>query len=210
MKFLFRKKPQPPAIPPEPFNPTLTFSDPVSALVRQTYESASRILEYGSGGSTVLAASLGKPAVSVESDGSWAQNMRTHLREHHPNSPVQVVHVDIGPTVAWGRPKFPKRNAAFHRYPLSVWDNISADEHPDVVLVDGRFRVACFLTVAFHARKPVRLLFDDYLNRPQYHLIEEVARPVHSVENMAVFDLKPGLDLRPVLTRFGASLIDPD
>jgi hypothetical protein len=49
--------------------PELTFSPEVAELVRETYAQAQVILEYGSGGSTVLASEMaGKTVFSVESD----------------------------------------------------------------------------------------------------------------------------------------------
>ncbi|WP_240997067.1 hypothetical protein, partial [Pseudomonas viridiflava] len=53
----------------------------------------------------------------------------------------------------------------FHTYPLKVWDE-PYFEQPDVILIDGRFRIACFVTAYLRATKPMIVLFDDYLDRP--------------------------------------------
>jgi hypothetical protein len=56
--------------------PELTLPEAEAATIRAAYERAGVILEYGSGGSTVLGAELGKRVLSVESDKAWAQMMR--------------------------------------------------------------------------------------------------------------------------------------
>ncbi len=42
----------------------------------------------------------------------------------------------------------------------------------------GDFRIACFVTAYLRATKPVIVLFDDYLDRRHYHVVERLlARP---------------------------------
>ncbi len=175
-----------------PFAPRLTFAPPVEALLRETYAGAGTILEYGSGGSTAVAASLGKPVWAVESDAAWAAGMRGWLDAQHPGHRVTVLHADIGRTKSWGRPRNAARMADWHLYPLSVWDD-PAFRHPDVILIDGRFRVACLVTAMLRITRPVRVLFDDYAARPEYAVAERAVRPARIVDPMAVFDLTPGM-----------------
>jgi hypothetical protein len=59
------------------------------------------------------------------------------------------------------------------------------------VLIDGRFRAACFLTVLFRATRPVTVYFDDYTDRPGYHDIERYGAPVATFGRMARFDVVP-------------------
>ena len=44
---------------------------------------------------------------------------------------------------------------------------------PKLVLIDGRFRVCCFLTSLKFAEEGTKILFDDYTNRPHYHFVEK-------------------------------------
>lgn len=180
---------------PAPFAPRLTFSPDVTALLTETYRAAGTILEYGSGGSTDLAASMGKQVWSVESDAAWAAGMRGHLDAHHPGHRVTISHVDIGRTKSWGRPRNVSRMAEWHLYPLAVWD-MPGLLHPDVILIDGRFRVACLVTALMRVTRPTCVLFDDYAARPAYAVVEQAVRPARIVETMAVFDLAPGM-VRP-------------
>ena len=153
------------------------------------------ILEYGSGGSTVLAAGQpGKFVMSVECDFDWALAMRRHLDAmdggRGPASPVVLHHVDIGATGDWGRPLDSSDWQKFHLYPTRVWDE-PFFRAPDLMLIDGRFRPACFVTACLRTTRPLRVLFDDYRDRPQYHGVERLARPARMVGRMAEFEIAP-------------------
>ena len=55
---------------------------------------------------------------------------------------------------------------------------------PDLVLIDGRFRVACCLKCP--AKVPI--LFDDFLGRPQYHSVLDYFQIVEQVGRMVVLN----------------------
>ena len=76
---------------------------------------------------------------------------------------------------------------------------------PQLVLIDGRFRVACFLTSLLRAKPGTLLLFDDYTERAYYHVIEEFLRPQQQTERQAVFEVPTAVDreaIRAMLTQF--------
>lgn len=169
----------------------LTFPEAEAAYVRQAYEKAEVILEYGSGGSTRLGAELhGKLIYSVESDRSWARNIQKEIDVANLPSPVILYPVDIGKTGRWGRPTSANLWPKFHRYPLAIWDE-PFFRHPDLVLIDGRFRPACFAAVCLKMTSPVTILFDDYTDRLKYQGVEEICEPVETVGRMAKFELQP-------------------
>ena len=149
-------------------------------------------MEYGSGGSTVLTADLGKKVVAVESDRDWAQMMQAWFQHNPPKTgAATVVWCDIGPTRDWGHPVDDRAWKRFSHYPLEVWD-LAEFAHPDVVLVDGRFRVGCALATAYRITRPVTLYFDDYVNRPRFHEVEKfIGAPAQVTGRMARFDLVP-------------------
>lgn len=169
----------------EPFMP-----EAESKYLRDAYQEARVILEYGSGGSTRMAASMpGKYIMSVESDRDWARELRHELIGSR--SPVTILHVDVGKTGPWGRPLDETAWRRFHAYPNLVWDQ-KWFRHPDVVLIDGRFRTACFSTIFLRAERPVRVLFDDYGVRPLYHQVEQFLKPKAVVGRLAEFWVEPG------------------
>ena len=180
------------AVPQADFQePQLTFPAEVAEYVRGIYADASVILEYGSGGSTLLAGRMpGKTVFTVENDLNWAKGMQRWIEQADLPSPPRIHSIDIGPTGAWARPKNAKAWKRFHQYPLQVWDE-PFFEAPDVILIDGRFRIACFVTAFLRVRKPTIVLFDDYLDRPHYHVVERLLKPSATIGRMARFDLQP-------------------
>lgn len=162
-------------------------------IVRQTYAASKGVVEYGSGGSTMLAARMGTPVISVESSAEWAQTLRTELNNlEQRHAKTLVSHVDIGPTKRWGYPVDNAYFQSFWKYPLRPWIAHS-DFYPDTVLIDGRMRTACFVATLIMIKSDVCILFDDYGDRPAYHKVEQFLKPKRMVGRMAVFDARPGL-----------------
>lgn len=173
--------------------PELTLPEAEAAALTEAYAAADVILEYGSGGSTVLAAEMpGKRVTSVESDPDWAAKMHRWF-DHNPparDSRVDVLWSNIGKTKMWGHPVDQSEWARFPRYPLGVW--MRADfVPPDVVFVDGRFRVGCALASAYLTEKPITLLFDDFVPRTAYHKVQDYLGPATLIGRMARFDITP-------------------
>lgn len=182
------------------FRPVLTLPETEAAFLRSEYLKAETILEYGSGGSTVMGAELeNKRVFSVESDGAWAENLRRYLgQSDNCISEVTLHHVDLGPTKRWGIPKSDKNWRSYWRYPLDIYSHEQFKE-PDLVFVDGIYRPACVVAAMFMLKKPARLVFDDYLNprtnwtttRPRFEGLEKFIKPVKFIGRMAVFEIEP-------------------
>ncbi|UYO93972.1 hypothetical protein [Pollutimonas sp. M17] len=157
---------------------------------------ATTYLEYGSGGSTVLAAGLGKRVYSVDSDRIFIMRVREALNKYAPDkvSNVSLLYANIGFTREWGQPVFRTptsvRLARWREYSEKPWDSLKQVGHvPDLVLIDGRFRVACALRSMQHlVNKPNAILIvDDYIGRDWYLEIERFGEMVEVVGRMAVF-----------------------
>ena len=184
-----------------PTRPELTFPAEEADFIRAEYASAGVILEYGSGGSTVLASEMAdKRVFSVESDKAWSENLKDFLAGHPDRrSEVTLLHVDVGPTKRWGIPASDKFWRNYWRYPAAIYSE-DAFQHPDLILVDGIFRPACVITAMLMLDRPTRLVFDDYLNprtgwtttRPRFEALEQIIAPSRFVGRMAVFDIVPG------------------
>ncbi|WP_120501457.1 hypothetical protein [Roseovarius sp. EL26] len=173
--------------------PELTLPEQEAECLRAAYQDARVVLEYGSGGSTVMAAEMpNKHVLSVESDRAWVQMMQAWFAENPPveNSKVDVIWADIGATGEWGHPKGHDNWRSFANYPLKVW-SLSKFEQPDVVLVDGRFRSGCILAAAFRTTKPLRVFVDDYQQRKHYHKVESFVGTPRMHGRMAEFEIQP-------------------
>lgn len=171
--------------------PKLTLPPEEAEAVRSAYAAARVILEYGSGGSTLIAGDNPAATIfSVESDANWCAMMQRWFDENPPAGRVNLHHADIGETKAWGMPVNNRRVARWPGYPNSVWDREDFQQ-PDTVLIDGRFRLACFLTVLYRTTAPVRVLWDDYSERTGYHTAETLCPIVARHGRMAEFRVEP-------------------
>lgn len=171
--------------------PKLTLPEAEAAAVAEAYGAARVILEYGSGGSTLLAAeNAGARVFSVENDGAWLAKMRQWFDAHPPKARLVLHHAETGQTKAWGMPRNMAGARHWPAYPNSVWD-LGNFTQPDMVLIDGRFRLACFLTVLIRSTAPVQVLWDDYAERPGYHEAERLVKPSRMIGRMAEFHLTP-------------------
>ncbi|MDQ2065406.1 hypothetical protein Q9295_03395 [Xinfangfangia sp. CPCC 101601] len=170
--------------------PECTMPEAEAAALAEAYRRADTVLEYGSGGSTVVAAEAGAEVWAVESDAAWAQMMQGWFAQNPAKGRAHIHHADIGPTKEWGHPRDESQIRKWPDYALSIWES-AGFRHPDVILVDGRFRLACFMTALYRITRPVVLFFDDYAPRPAYHKAEALLAPSHLIGRMARFDLTP-------------------
>jgi hypothetical protein len=133
-------------------------------------ENTKLFVEFGSGGSTVLANDLEVPTISVESDRFYAAAVRRALKSPHI---CQILTPRMGITGEWGMPFF-FRSAKGFRYASAPFRHLGG-RFPDLILIDGRYRVACALESARQAAEAcvtATLLLDDYSERPHYHELE--------------------------------------
>lgn len=152
------------------------------ALFRRVVAGATTYGEYGCGDSTVwVARHTGCRILGVDSSRAWIEQVAAQCPG---TTRLALHHADLGPVGDWGRPLGYDREHNFPDYTDWLW---TQDEKPDVVLVDGRFRVCCFLTCLLHARAGTRILFDDYGNRPYYQVVERFLAPVESCGRQVLF-----------------------
>jgi len=159
-------------------------------LLTSRLKESTCFLEYGAGGSTVLAGEIGVSTIySVESDRGFLDAVEGAVAETTAGATLVDHYVDIGPTVEWGNPKDSSKAASWPLYASSIWSRILGEgsAQPDLVLIDGRFRVACFLASLHFSKPGTTILFDDYHDRPNYHVVEKYLKPVNRAGRMAEF-----------------------
>lgn len=185
-----------PASPPtkETASPLPDISMPPAEreLMEDHYRRARMILEYGSGGSTVFGARhTTAQIISIESDAAWAENLRAGLVAEGSMRPgIEILHANIGPTKAWGMPRTHNEWRRYWALPMAIWQS-ERKPAPDLVLIDGRFRLGCFAAVLLHTEKPVTVLWDDYAKRKDYHVAEQWVPAAEKVGRMARFEVTP-------------------
>ena len=136
-------------------NPHL-FGGELEAMNRTMRDGHRRYQEFGIGGSTVLAIRSGlERVVAVDSDPDWVDAARRHpeIAAAIQAGRADIHHADIGPVAQWGHPSDPGHIWSWPAYIATAWDVwAQRNEMPDLIFVDGRFRVACCLSVACSPR----------------------------------------------------------
>jgi hypothetical protein len=125
--------------------------------------------EYGSGESTVyVGTETTLPILSVDTSEEWVRKVSKQM---DGRSSFDLRWIDVGPIGDFGTPLGYTKRDAFRHYIMSPWQR---DLKPDLVLIDGRFRVACFAASLLSAQLGSAIIFDDYPYRPEYHVVEEI------------------------------------
>lgn len=144
--------------------------------------------EYGVGQSTDwVHRNTSASILAVDSSEQWIRKVVAD--KTGPRMDAQWV--DLGALGDWGRPLTYKQRDNFVQYVRSPWVRSAT---PDVVLIDGRFRVCCFFTSLLHASAGTIIVFDDYIDRPHYHIVEELLAPFEWCGRQAIFSVPSDLD----------------
>ena len=147
-------------------------------------------LEFGSGGSTFLAAKRGLPFVSKESDLLFSLSVRQTVEQAgYQDANQHYIHADIGFTGDWGYPSKGRDLSKNQIKRFAQYSDLPQGVRPDFILIDGRFRVACALKCiqALGDETEWTMVVDDYIDRPEYYVIEQFAQLQEMVGRMAVF-----------------------
>jgi hypothetical protein len=182
-----------------------------SRFLAKQLSKARCFLEFGSGGSTVEAARAGvKKVFSVDSDAVFLATILAYIRSRYPRCDLKVFPVDLGHTRKWGYPTTKDAAPRWSDYFMAPWKTMhEIGASPDLVLIDGRFRVACFLATLVMADSGTKIIFDDYQRRSRYHRVEEFVRPSRNVGRLAVFRVPRRLDPKQIVPELLASIRDP-
>lgn len=164
------------------------------AALKEHLSGCESYLEYGCGGSTVLAAQSGvKWIMSVDTARPWLDKVEQETQNFGAN--ITLTHCDLGPVKAWGYPEDKQHIGQFHRYAILPWEAAKAvGTRPQLVFIDGRFRAACFLYSLMAADPGTMILFDDYMNRPSYHEVEKLCRRMGNRGRMGIFMVEENID----------------
>jgi len=171
------------------------------------------LLEFGMGGSTIRALQKSTAIIyTVESSPEWIAYMRKYLfLRFFQDRRLHVYPVNIGPVGKWGYPVSEDHRALFERYSSSIYQLVDSSLL-DLILVDGRFRVACTLKaiLSCHENSCVRILIHDFWNRPKYHVVLNYLDVVIRVDTIGLFSIKDNVDLNSVKNDYEAYKFTPD
>ena len=149
--------------------------------------------EYGCGASTIYACQkLNIPIISVDSSKIWVDQLKKYIEEEEEEEKkinkinLVIKYVNIGNTTKnkLGKPDDFSKCCNFKKYANIIWKQ---KYKPNVVLIDGRLRVFCFLTSLKLCQDNTKIIFDDYYDRKYYHIVEQVIKPIQTDGRQALF-----------------------
>jgi hypothetical protein len=153
--------------------PWITFG--AARSLGRIVNSGTRVLEYGSGGSTVYLSRRAKEVVSIEHDPEWANQVRqavdnaTTILLRQPEGETRDDPGDVS-AFASSDPTF--RAKSFRSYVMAA--AAFPDGHFDVLIVDGRARPSALVYAQRKVRLGGAILLDDS-DRPLYEAARRFA-----------------------------------
>ena len=159
-------------------------------------DKATVYFEYGSGGSTYQASIRDniKKIYSVESDKEWHNKIKKNISDL---SKINFLYneMDTRPNT-WG---YPGPNSIKEQW-INYSDQLSKlstiqQKEIDLVMIDGRFRVACCLKCFNAVNDDCIIIFDDFLNRKQYHSVLQFYDIIERTNNNEMAILKKKKDI---------------
>jgi hypothetical protein len=142
-----------------------------------------RFLEFGSGGSTVLAAKhVADRIISIDSSNEWLEKVRAEVNE---GPEIVLKAIDIGSVGEWGYPSDQSSKERWPDYSREPWVDPRCVES-DLFLIDGRFRISCFCETLARASIGSIILIHDF-DRPHYQILNGLARQIARAERLSAF-----------------------
>ena len=152
-------------------------------LFKKSLEGIKIYGEYGCGlSSRWMLKNTNCKVISVDSSKEWVEKTKTENKKYL--SKLKINHIDLGKVRRWGFPLSYVKSNNFQDYTDYIWKQ---SESPTFVLVDGRFRVCCFLTSLKFADAGTKIIFDDYVNSPHYHFIEKYVSRINECGRQCLF-----------------------
>jgi hypothetical protein len=157
--------------------------------------------EWGSGGSTFRACKNGAgKVVSVESQKMWIDEVKQYEAiKSHPDITFHHININAGDM---GRPK---DNTKKDNFPLYS-EVIDKYENIDVVLVDGRFRLACACKAVINRVQSI--LIHDFTSRTHYHDILQYVEIVRQTGTLVEVRPKEDFNMNDLNALYESSKYD--
>lgn len=157
-------------------------------------DNATNYLEFGSGGSTVQAALRQniKRIVTVESDIEWINKIKELITS---DDKIEYKFIDLKPVPnTWGYPGPNSTNEDKIQY-SNIITTLENSDKLDLILIDGRFRVACCLKCFNKINDNCLIVFDDFLDRPQYHVVLDYYEIIEKTTSESLVILRKKTDI---------------
>ena len=160
--------------------------------LKNNLQKCTTYLEYGCGGSTIMAANMGVSHIYyVDTSEEWLKKVEYELNKKLLDN--RGIWCDVGPVQDWGIPIGNSKIQNWKNYCYAPWEFVfEYGNTPQLVMVDGRFRIASFLVSLILSEPETVILFDDYKDREYYHIIENIIAP-HIFHNRMAEFIRPSI-----------------
>ena len=161
-------------------------------------DKTTHFFEYGTGGTTYQASIRKniKTITTVEGDYIWHKQFKFLLEDDTDRMNFIYCELDTLPNT-WGNPG-PNSTLEQHiDYSEQIRKIKDSDIDIDLVLIDGRFRVACCLKCFDVVDDDCFIAFDDFLNRKDYHIVLDYYDIVDKSQDNIMAILKKKKDIDP-------------
>ena len=150
------------------------FSENESDLINPYLTKGAKVLEYGSGNSSLEIANIVKSLLTIEHDATWYNIVKRAL-------PLNASIIFKPPTsLKWGTDGTYEQFKEYIESPKGIFD---------VIIIDGRARVGCAEYCKNIANENTVIFVHDY-QREEYKEIENYLQLIEVVDVMAKFKLK--------------------
>ena len=155
-------------------------------LFKDLIKNIGTYFEYGCGKSTEYAYKYSYCKIySVDTDHSWVKKTQL-LTNGKKDTRLNIDWINVGNVEKWGYPLTYAKRKYFFNYANDFYKKTCK---PDLVLIDGRLRVFCFLITLKNAPNGTKIIFDDYINRSLYHVAEEFSPLLDKCGRQALFEV---------------------
>ena len=155
--------------------------------------------EFGSGGSTYQAATRNniKTIYTVESDAEWHNKLKAQLKKYNH---IKYLFRDLEtPGNNWGYPGKNCSNLKKIAYSHRIYQLTPEEKKKiNLILIDGRFRVACALKSFNIMSDDCVLAFDDFMARSYYHIVLNYFDIVEKSSSNLMVMLKKKKNCKPI------------
>jgi len=186
------------------------------ALFEKYLAKATNYFEFGCGGSTILACKVGQSdlsVTSVDSSQQWIDTVKTneYVVAKDKKGLAQMRTINIGPVGSWGYPTetVEASQGAWYLYSQAI---SMIDKKYDLVLVDGRFRVACLLQ-SFISNPTASVMIHDFFEPGHHHAYKallNVSEVVDRVDTLVALRPKPSVRKEDLMKMYATYMHIPD
>lgn len=143
--------------------------------------------EFGAGGSTNIASYYKLKTYSVESDVRWHQKLKDkNIKAHYITIDLKSYHIG-----------YPGKEITIKDWKKYI-QSYKKEYNADIILIDGRFRVACGLDIFSKIKNDCIVLIHDYTDRYDYHILEKFYLKIEEWDTLTAFIKRPNINFIPI------------